>query len=456
MPRTAVFSLLICLTAICGVATAQDNLNISDFGAVSDPDVINTMAIQDAIDAAHLVGGGTVVVPEGVFVTGTILLKDNVTLHVSTHAQLLGSPNPLDYRNIDAFVDATGQTRGKCLIGAVDAQNIGISGKGTIDGRGENFQRPALLANLQALGIPVSRAQELGGDRPFLLRFVRSQRIHLNDIRLRQPAAWTCHFFQCDNILVRGVNIYAHAHRNNDAIDLDSSSNALIEDCVIDSGDDAICFKATSPVATHHVLVRNCTLKSDWGAIKFGTEAMGDFHDISLEKIRIHDTRGGGIKILSVDGANIRNINIRDIVMEDVDMPIFIRLGERLRTYRDAPAQPVGSINDVNLSRITATTRSLDESRVNPPAGIFITGTPNHPIGLITLRDIEITLPGGGKASDAIREVEEAIDRYPEFSFFDVLPAHGLYARHVNSLMTANVTFKLTAPDARPERRHDR
>lgn len=456
MKRTVFFSLLLCFHALGGAAEPQDPFNITDFGAIDDPEFVNTMAIQDAVEAAHAAGGGTVVVPEGSFVTGTILLKDNVTLHVSAGAQLLGSANPLDYRNIDAFVDATGQTRGKCLIGAVDAKNIGISGSGTIDGRGGNFQRPALLENLKTLGIAESRAKELGGDRPFLLRFVRSQRIHLNDVRLRQPAAWTVHFFQCDNILVRGLNIYAHAHRNNDAIDLDSSSNALIEDCVIDSGDDAICFKATSPMATHHVLVRHCTLKSDWGAIKFGTEAMGDFHDISLEKIRIHDTRGGGIKILSVDGANIRNINIRDIVMENVDMPIFIRLGERLRTYRDAPVQPVGSISDVNISRVTATTRSLDESRVNPPAGIFITGTPDHPIGMITLRDIEITLPGGGSASDAVREVEEAIDRYPEFSFFDVLPAHGLFARHVTSLMTANVTFKLTAPDARPERRHDR
>ena len=107
---------------------------------------------------------------------------------------------------------------------------------------------------------------------------------------------------------------------------------------------------------------------------------MGDFTNISVKECWVHDTRGGGIKILSVDGANINNVVICDIKMDEVDMPIFIRLGERLKTYQDQPKQAVGSIKNVTIKNVKAVTRDTAHSRVVPPSGIFITGTPNHKI----------------------------------------------------------------------------
>ncbi|MBK1875293.1 glycoside hydrolase family 28 protein [Pelagicoccus mobilis] len=443
-------SLAASVVALCTLANAK-TWNIDDYGATGDAETLNTTAIQNAIDAANKAGGGTVIIDDGVYVSGTILLKDNVTLHVDESAVLLGSENPADYWTIDTFVDATGQERGKCLIGSVDAKNVGISGSGLIDGRGSSFKRNVIAKTMEKLGIDKSKLQELAANRPFLLRFVRSEGIELKDINLRQPAAWTCHFYQCDQIDVDGISIYSHAHKNNDGIDLDSSTNARIQNCDIDAGDDAICIKATSPLPTHTVYVANCRLKSDWGTIKFGTESMGDFRDITIENCTIWDTKGGGIKLLSVDGANISNINIRNISMENVDMPLFIRLGERRRTYRDAPQQPVGSIDNVNITNITAVTRSLDESRVSPPAGVFITGTPNHKIGKVSLKNIDITLPGGGTEEHSELYPAEDEKRYPEFSFFEVLPAYGLYARHIQGLETKNMSFTTNSPDARPE-----
>lgn len=435
---------------LCAQVHAQ-TWNVTDFGARGDAETLNTEFIQEAIDACHQSGGGTVVIKNGTFVSGTILLKDNVTLHIDESAVLLGSENPADYWTIDTFVDATGQERGKCLIGSVDAKNVGLSGAGLIDGRGSSFKRNVIAKTMDKLGIDKSKLGELAANRPFLLRFVRSQRIKLKNVNLRQPAAWTCHFYQCDQIDVDGINIYSHAHKNNDGIDLDSSTNARIQNCDIDAGDDAICIKATSPLPTHSVYVTNCRLKSDWGAIKFGTESMGDFRDITIENCTIWDTKGGGIKLLSVDGANISNINIRNIAMENVDMPLFIRLGERRRTYRDAPQQPVGSINNVNITNIAAVTRGLGKSRVSPPAGIFITGTPNHEIGNVSLKNIDITLPGGGTEEHRSLYPPEDEKRYPEFSFFEVLPAYGLYARHIQGLETKNISFTTTHPDARPQ-----
>ncbi|RME70166.1 MAG: glycoside hydrolase family 28 protein [Verrucomicrobia bacterium] len=432
-------------------AVAPSALDPRAFGARADGQTVDTAAIQAAIDAAHVAGGGTVRLAGGTFVSGTILLKDHVTLEIAEGATLLGSTDPRDYHSIDPFVDATGQTRGKCLVGALDAEKVALTGRGTIDGRGQAFDYETLRKRAESWGITGDAFKPLAADRPFLIRFVRCRDVTLRGLHLRQPAAWTVHFYQTDDILVEDLDIHSHAHRNNDGIDLDSSRRAVIRNCRIDTGDDAICLKTTSPRACEDIAVSGCDLRSEWGAIKFGTESMGDFRRITIRDCTIRDTRGGGIKLLSVDGAHIADVAITDITMRDVDMPIFIRLGERLRTYRDAPPQTVGSIDGVSIAHVIATARARARSRVDPPTGIFITGTPKHPIGRVRLEDITITLPGGGTTEHAVATVPEREADYPEFSFFGVLPAYGLYARHIHGLETHRVRFSLTGPDTRPE-----
>lgn len=439
---------LILIVLLIG-CTKKTVWNIQDFGAKADGESLNTSFIQKAIDECSKAGGGTVLISDGKYISGTILLKDNVKLKIAEGAQLIGSSNPKDYQLIDPFTDAVGQQRGKCLIGALNAKNIALIGKGTVDGRGQLFKYEELAKRLKKLGIAKSKLKEYVSNRPFLLRFVKSSGIIVTDISLKQPAAWTCHFFQCNDILVDGINIHSHAHKNNDGIDLDSSKDAVIKNCTIDAGDDAICFKTTSPVATQNVEVSNCQLKSDWGTIKFGTESMGDFRNITITNCYIHETRGGGIKILSVDGANIHNIKIDSIEMEKVDMPIFIRLGERLRTYRDAPKQEVGSIGNVTISNVIATTWNKEESRVSPPSGILMTGTKKHLIEAVKLKNIQIYLPGGGTKEQSKLVIQEDEKRYPEFNFFGVLPSYGIMGRHIQSLDIENVVIKTESKDDR-------
>ncbi len=421
--------------------------NIEEYGAKGDGVTVNTTYIQDAIDTCYKNGGGTVFISDGNYISGTILLKDNVTLHINENAKLIGSSNPLDYKSIDTFVDATGQERGNCLIGSKNAKNIGITGKGTIDGNGTSFLRKNLSLKIKELKLSPEQKKGFGNNRPFLLRFVKSSQITLKDINLRQPAAWTCHFYQSNDITVNNISIYSHAHRNNDGIDLDSSYNATITNCDINTEDDAICFKTTSPLPTYNINVSNCKLKSDWGALKFGTESMGDFYNINVKNCNIYNTKGGGIKMLSVDGANIHDINISNIKMNNVDMPLFIRLGERLRTYRDAPQQSVGSINNITIKNINATTRTTEESRIQPPSGILITGTPNHKIGKINIENIKVELPGGGKT--IVDNVEELEKNYPEFIHFKALPAYGLFARHIDDIIINDIEFVLQTEDIR-------
>lgn len=445
----------------------QSIWNINDYGAKADSSKVNTKEIQEAINACSQAGGGTVLVENGTYVSGTILLKSNVNLHIADNASLLSSINPNDFEPVDPFIDATGQYRGTCFIGAVDVENVSITGKGTIDGRGRKFRPEEIEKTLKRLGVKekihdyshlISENYRYSNkkiryvNRPFLVRFVRVKNSTVKDITLRQPAAWTLHFYQCDKFIVDGIKIFSKANRNNDGIDIDSSTEGKIINCHINSDDDAICFKGTSVKPVDNVYVENCRLSSGWGAVKFGTESMGDFKNITIKNCEIYDTRGGGIKILSVDGANIQNILIDSIRMENVDMPIFIRLGERGLTYRNEEKRPAGSIDNVSISNITAITRSIENSRLVPPSGIFITGTPNHKIGEVSIKNVKIVLPGTGTKEDANRVVPENEFKYPEYIFFGgALPAYGIFARHIENLKTENVIFELQEKDEREE-----
>lgn len=461
---TLILSLAICLSS-CNQKKAF--YDISEYGAVGDSLTVNTAAIQKAIDDCSKNGGGTVILKSGNYVSGTLLLKNNVNLKVTEGAKLISSINPNDFIPIDPFIDATGQYRGQCLIGAIDVENVSITGKGIIDGRGEKFKPKEVKKTLQRLGIEekkhdfthllsknnryVSKKIRYG-NRPFLVRFVRVKNSKFKDITLQQPAAWTLHFFQCNNFLVDGIKIHSKANRNNDGIDIDSSTNGKIINSHIDSDDDAICFKGTSSKAVDSIYVEHCKISSGWGAIKFGTESMGDFKNITVKNCKIYDNRGGGIKILSVDGANIENIKIDSIQMENVDMPIFVRLGERGLSYRGVEQRPVGNIKNVEISNITATTRSIENSRVVPPCGMFLTGTPLHKIENISIKNINITLPGTGSKEDAKIVVPENEFTYPEYTKFGgAVPAYGLFARHIKSLNVENISFKLLESDERKE-----
>lgn len=458
----------VCLMFVVLVSSCQKQTvwNVKDFGAIDDSKTLNTVAIQNAVDACSKAGGGTVTLDGGTFLSGTILLKDNVNFNITENTVLLGSINPNDYPVVDPFIDATGQFRGQCFIGAIDVNNVSITGKGTINGQGEMFTPGNVKKTIKKLGLTIIKPDFSSiiskdskyvnnnirySNRPFLVRLVRATKVKMKNIHLRQPAAWTLHLFQCDEFEIDGIDIHSHANRNNDAIDIDSSTHGVIKNATIDSGDDAICFKSTSPKPSSDIEVYDCKISSHWGAIKFGTESMGDYKNITVRDCFIHDTRGGGIKMLSVDGANIDNVLIENITMENVEMPIFVRLGERGLTYRGVAKKPVGSINNVVIRNIKAYVSDLPKLRLTPTSGFFFTGTPNHKIGSIKFENIEVSLPGGGTAEDAKIVVPENETQYPEFTKLGATPSYGVYARHIDKLETKNIKFTLRSEDKRKE-----
>jgi len=444
MKKTGLGFILLVGTFWANAARATD-IDVTQYGAVADGKTLNTTAIQKAIDDCHQKGGGKVIFPAGTFLSGTIVLKDQVTLHLNKDARLLGSTDINDYQNIDPFTEGLGIDVGWALLVAVDAHHIGLEGEGAIDGQGAKLKEQQIVTDTR----PESQRW---GRRPFLLRIVRCEDVSIQGITLNYAAAWTSHYFQSKHIHIEKVKIVSHGVAHNDGIDIDGCQDVHIKDCDIESGDDALCFKTTSSqMACRDIVVSGMRLKSSQGAIKMGTESMAPFENITISDCYIYDTNNGGIKLLTVDGAHLRNVQISNINMVNVKTPMLIRLGSRLSVFRKGKdtQQPTGTLDNVVIKNVKA--QAAANAQLMPPSGILITGVPDHYITNLTLENIDINLAGGGTPENARQQVPEAVDKYPEVKTFGPLvPAYGIWARHVKGLKLINITLHLDSNDRRP------
>ena len=421
------------------------DVNVREFGAVGDGKTMNSTFLQKAIDECHASGGGKVIFPEGVYLSGTIAMKDNIILHFQKGSRLLGSTNIDDYRNLDPFTEGLGIDVGWALLAAIDCKNIGIEGEGAIDGQGPKLKAQHILSDTRPEG-------QRWGRRPFLVRIVRCNGVTVKDITLNYAAAWTSHYFQSRNIHIENVKIVSVGVAHNDGIGIDGCQHVRIKNCDVVSGDDALVFKTTSSkMGCKDIVVTGMRLKSHQAGIKMGTESMAAFEDISISDCYIYDTRNGGIKLFSVDGAHLRNIKISDIVMNEVRTPMIFRLGARLSVFRKGQdtQQPIGTFENVIIKNVKA--KVADSAQLKPPSGILITGIPGHYITGLTLENIEIDLLGNGSVENSRQVVPEAIDKYPEVKTFGpIIPAYGVWARHVKGLKLRNIRFRLANNDLRP------
>jgi hypothetical protein len=436
--------LLFYFLASYGALLAAD-FDVTKYGAVGDGKTLNTTSIQETIDQCNSNGGGKVIFPAGIYLSGTIELKDNVTLSLDKNARLLGTTDIEQYRNLDPFTDGLGIDVGWALVVAVDAKNIGIEGEGAIDGQGAKLKAEHILKDTRPEG-------QRWGRRPFLVRIVRCTGVTVKEVTLNYAAAWTSHYFQCKNVLIEDVKIVSRGVAHNDGIDIDGCQDVVIKNCDIDSGDDALCFKTTSSkMGCKNIEVSGLRLKSAQAGVKMGTESMAPFENIKIKDCFIYDTRNGGIKLLTVDGAHLKNIEISNVTMMEVRTPMLFRLGSRLSVFRKGQdeQQATGSFENVVIRNVKA--KASDSAQLTPPSGILITGIPGHYITNLTLENIDIDLLGAGSVENSRQIVPEAIDKYPEVKTFGpVIPAYGIWARHVKGLKLRNITFRIKNNDLRP------
>lgn len=395
-------------------------------GLVGDGATLNTRAIQSAIDRCSTGGGGTVLLPAGRYLTGTLHLRDHVTLMLEPGAVLLGSKRLDDYPALhDAVSSYTSNYTDRCLVRADGATDIAITGRGTIDGNG-----PAFAGEYKV--------------RPYLMRFVGCRNIHISGITLQNPAMWTQHYLECEDVHIDGIRVHSRRPRvNNDGIDIDSCRRVRIADCDVDAGDDAIVLKATTTSPCRDVVVTNCILSSLCNAFKLGTESNGGFDSIVFSNSTIYDTQLAGIALETVDGGDLRRVSISNIVMRNTRFPIFLRLGNRARPISENSPRPgIASFSGVMIRGVIAEASS--------PFGCLIAGLPDHPVADVMLEDVQLTSPGGGDPLPADHQVPERPEAYPEAGMFGPLPASGIYCRHVRAFSLNNVSLRTLTPDSRP------
>lgn len=338
------------------IAQAAD-FDVRRYGAKGDGKKKNTVAIQKAIDACHKAGGGRVVLADGIYMTAPIQLKTGVNLYIDSTARLLASPDIDDYanwKNVNHVItENLPRKKNACLIFADEADNIAITGSGTIDGNGTyHFSRSdkRWFNDIWTYERIFPEEKQL----PRVVFFAGCKDVVIEDVTMtNQPAGWGYLIHDCDRVTIRGLKIMSDIHvPNNDGIHINCSRDVNISDCNIVAGDDAIILRANSRSLkenkpTERVTVSNCVLQSAAHAIRFGWVNDGVIRNCQLSDIVITKTfRGIGIELPSSsltptdygrEATVVEDISLSNITMTDIiTYPIYIIINADPKTKAEA------------------------------------------------------------------------------------------------------------------------
>lgn len=415
---------------------------------------LQTRRIQQAIDDCSKCGGGRVVLLPGEHRSGTVFLRTDVTLHLEAGAVLRGSHDIDDYfakplANEALILNGVATA----LVFAEGARNIAITGEGEIDGSGpafwtDNPNLPAWAENRKAIGTWIPGLGTSTRLRPrALVLLADCGDVRIEGVTLRDSPAWTLHLLACSRVLIRGMTLRGPVNgSNNDGVDLDSCSDVLMEDCDIETGDDALCLKSTGLWgllrSSRRILARRCRLSSTTHGFTIGTETRADFEDITLENARIEQSGGWatltGIGLSMIDGAAIRGVTVRDVTVTNAIAPIQLRLGN---AGRGQAVRRPGSIHGLTLENIHATRAC---------GNCLIAGLPGHPLRDVALRDISVEFARRIDPGWIMWNMPELDREFPHDGTWRCLPAHGFFCRHVEGLELSRLAVTAAVPDTRP------
>lgn len=431
--------------------------NIRSYGAKGDATSLDTAAVQAAIDACHKDGGGTVLVPSGTFVIGTVELKSNVTLHIVATGKLLGSGEGKHYHAVDSIPlkgDSTLNDGNWALIYAFNAKNIAIEGMGTIDGQGAQFVAPG--PNMLS---PSGLADD---QRPYHILFYGCERVLIKDISLINGAYHSVRIIHSQLVQIDRVYIYNRVNGNNDGFHFISCKHVVVSSCVVYALDDACAMFGSCEYFT----VSNCFFSTRWSVFRFGG---GVARDIAISNCILRQVYGCPIKFQGNEGARFEDISFSNLILDDVTGPIHISIGPRgagptvnpgltpeLKEASTAP--PIA--RRITFSHIhgTVTTRPGPMEGVADQHGDYREGERFNCITLnavgdgiiedISFEDINLTFGGGGSAAMAARRDLPQVAS--EYFMLGSMPAYGLYARNAREISLMNVRLKVSTSDLRP------
>lgn len=413
--------------------------DILNYGAKGDDKTMNTSAIQTTIDDCSGKGGGLVYIHDGIFVSGTLELKDNVTLFVEAGSILRGSDQHSDYPPKQCLLKSYRGKENFQFIYAEKRKNVTITGGGIIDGFSHGEGWPW-------------KGKDNEWERPRLIRMVECTDVTIQHISLIRGNNWTQYYEACNNLLVDDIRIRVYSGINNaDGIDVSGCNKVEISNYYAITGDDGICLKAMSLKPTEKVNIHDCFFRyANCHAVKIGTETHSAVKNVIARNV-IANARYG-LAIESADGANVEDITYENMTLTNCSTPIFIRLGNRGRVFERGPEKaPIGSMKNITIRNITNTDLTYLDQRDGPGVGSVIGGIPEQKIENLLIENCNFLYYGSIKDTTYIyRKIPENAEKYPEYNIYGITPAYGIYARHVKNLTLRNVTVSSKNLDVRP------
>ncbi len=384
----------------------DNHVCLTDFGATGDGVTLNTDAFRMAIDSLVSIGGGHLVVPEGIWLTGPVTLKDNIDLHVTQDAVIRFSPDRDLYPIVETVFEGLDTRRCQSPVNAVGAKNISITGGGTIDGSGDAWRQvkkskmaPSQWKDLLASGgftsskgdvwypdsssfygsqvsdaFNVPQGMETDEDweavktylRPVMIGLRDCENVLLEDVLFQNSPCWNIHPLMCRNVIINNITVRNPWYsQNGDGLDIDSCEDVLVLNSTFDVGDDAICIKSGKDEdgrrrarPCRNLIVDNCTVFHGHGGFVVGSEMSGGVENISVTDCRFLGTDVGlRFKSCRGRGGVVRNIHISDITMMDIPTePLLFDLHYGGKSAVEAAAEGESSEFDIEMVPADETT----------------------------------------------------------------------------------------------------
>ena len=385
--------MLAMLSIFTGTAEAANRYVITDFGAITNSQTINTKAIQSAIDFCAGNGGGVVVVSKGTFMSGALFFKPGVNLLVEKDGVLKGSTNQDDYPQINTRWEGVERVWTSAFLNFDRMTNVLVTGEGTIDGSGDLWMRnggfgrrgrrggtnsiPAQFSSqseLRSFGATPSNAytNTFGTNgfprrgRPRMICFSNCRNVRITDLHLQQQAVWCLHLLYCRNVVVNNLDIRALQYiPSSDGIDVDSSRDVKISHCYISCYDDDISIKSGKDAdglrvnrPSENITISDCTIGSG-GGIDIGSEVSGSIRHVLVQRCKFTGTSSAArMKSQPSRGGVIEDITWRDIQLDGARAAFDFNLAWRMVPPIAPPAKVLTVVRNVRLINFSGTAQS--------------------------------------------------------------------------------------------------
>lgn len=402
--------------------------DLRTFGGTGDGLTDNSRAFAAAVTRCAADGGGTIVIPRGTWLTGSVRLPARTTLRLDAGATILGSRDPARYPLRQHPWEGRWTDAPDPLIWAADTEDVAIVGEGTIDGQGEDWWATVRANRVAA--------------RPRLVAFESCRRVKIEGVRLTRSPSWTIHPWRCREVRISGIAILNPPDSpNTDGIDPESCSDVQIAGCAIDVGDDAIVLKSgtgrENDPPCERVTITDCTIRHGHGGVVIGSEMSGGVRDVIVANCTLFGTdRGIRIKTRRGRGGAVENLSVQNVAMREVGCPVVMHMYYRYTGLRPEEVpwvssrdpQPVDDgtpvIRNIQLTGLTA----VD---VTGPCLTFLYGLPEAPIESVALRDCRLA----HRAEPDPAQSEPAMMVHMKRGDY---PTCGLYAADVRGLSLTN------------------